>query len=268
MKTLIEYITFVKGVEYLIVIAFCFAFIALWILVHSKERAAMSRVVSIVLPLSLVFGGGAVILSASDAPDNASVINMSDVIVPVQTVSAENVTSASNGWMKVNESEYLFIKYGQATEFHSIMSEKVSCTTCHHNSGDEIHACRDCHDSPTNPHDSTQPGLKAAYHQLCISCHNKAEFNGPESCINCHTGEVKENAIIAAPNRPHELTWDTCIRCHPTGIPNGGAETKIVYHDSCINCHSKGIAGAALEPADHAGRAANTCQGCHKPAGG
>jgi len=116
MKTLIEYITFVKGVEYLIVIAFCFAFIALWILVHSKERAAMSRVVSIVLPLSLVFGGGAVVLSASDAPDNASVINMSDVIVPVQTVSAENVTSASNGWMKVNESEYLFIKYGQATD--------------------------------------------------------------------------------------------------------------------------------------------------------
>jgi hypothetical protein len=256
----------VKGVEYLIVIAFCFAFIALWILVHSKERAALSKVVSIVLPLSLVFGSGAVVLSASDTPDNVSV-NMSDVIVPVQTVGAESVIAASdNGWMKVNESEYLFIKYGQDTEFHSIMSAKVSCTTCHHNSGDEIHACRDCHYSPTNPHDSTQPGLKAAYHQLCISCH-KEKFNGPESCINCHTGEVKENAIIAAPNRPHELTWDTCIRCHMAGIPNGGAQTKIVYHDSCINCHSKGIAGAALEPADHAGRAANTCQGCHKPAG-
>jgi hypothetical protein len=69
MKTLLEYMTFVKGMEYLIVIAFCFAFIALWILVHSKEKAALSRVVSIVLPLSLVFGGGAVVLSASDTPD-------------------------------------------------------------------------------------------------------------------------------------------------------------------------------------------------------
>jgi len=269
MKTLIEYITFVKGVEYLIVIAFCFAFIALWILVHSKERAALSRgIVSIVLPLSLIFGGGAVVLSESDTPDNISVVNMSDVIVPVQTEGTELVNATPDtGWMKVNESEYLFIKYGQATEFHSIMSEKVSCTTCHHNSGDEIHACRDCHDSPTDPHDSNQPGLKAAYHQLCISCHNKAEFNGPESCINCHTGDVKETAIIAAPNRPHQLTWDTCTRCHPNGIPNGGVETKIVYHDSCIKCHSTGVAGAALVPEDHAGRAANTCQGCHKPAG-
>ncbi len=271
MKTLLEYMTFVKGVEYLIVVAFCFAFIALWILVHSKEKAAMSRVVSIVLPLSLVFGGGAIVLSASEAPDNASVINISDAIVPAQTVNTENVIAASdNGWMKVNESEYLFIKYGQATQFHSIMSEKVSCTTCHHNSGDEIHACKDCHDSPTNPHDSTKPGLKAAYHQRCIECH-KAEFSGPDSCTTCHTGEVKENAvvpaIVPAPNRLHQLTWDTCIRCHPKGIPNGKVETKIVYHDSCLKCHSKGIGGAALEPADHAGRAANTCQGCHKPAG-
>lgn len=265
MKTLIEYITFVKGVEYLIVIAFCFAFIALWILVHSKERASMSRVVSIVLPLSLVFGGGAVVLSESDAPDNVPVINMSDVIV--RTGGSEPVIAASdNGWMKVNESEYLFIKYGKATQFHSIMSEKVSCTTCHHNSGDEIHACRDCHDSPTNPHDSNQPGLKAAYHQRCISCH-KAEFNGPDSCLNCHKGDVKENAVVSAPNIPHQLTWDTCSRCHPKGIPNGGVETKIVYHDSCLKCHSTGVAGAALEPADHAGRAANSCRGCHKPAG-
>lgn len=267
MKTLLEYMTFVKGVEYLIVIAFCFAFIALWILVHSKEKAALSRVVSIVLPLSLVFGGGAVVLSASDTPDNASVINISDAIVPVQTEGAENVLAASdNGWMKVNESEYLFNKYGQDTEFHKIMSAKVSCTTCHHNSGDEIHACKDCHDSPTNPHDSTKPGLKAAYHQRCIECH-KEKFSGPDSCTTCHTGDIKENAIVPAPNRPHQLTWDTCSRCHPKGIPNGGVESKIVYHDSCIKCHSKGIAGAALEPADHAGRTANTCPGCHKPAG-
>jgi len=266
MKTLFEYITFGKGVEYLIVVAFCFAFIALWTLVHSKEKAAMSRVVSIVLPLSLVFGGGAIVLSASDTPDNASVINISDAVVPVQTGSPENAASYS-GWMKVNTSEYLSIKSGPATEFHSIMSEKVSCKTCHHNSGDEIHACKDCHDSPTNPHNSTKPGLKAAYHQRCIQCH-KAEFSGPDSCTICHTGELKEKTVVVAPDIPHQLTWDTCNRCHPNVIPNGGVESKIVYHDSCIKCHSTGVAGAALVPEDHAGRTANTCQGCHKPAGG
>ncbi len=268
MNTLLEFITYVKGIEYLIVVAFCFGFIALWILVHTKDKTSMSRVVSFVIPLSIIFGGGAVILTSNNNADVASATNGSDINASIQQASAvPTVVPSNNGWLTVNESEYLAIKYGPATKFHDVMSKKLSCTTCHHNSGNEIRACKDCHDTPENPHNSTKPGLKAAYHQRCISCHRE-EFSGPESCIKCHTGEAKASKVISAPARPHQLTWDTCNRCHPNGIPNGLAESKIVYHDTCLNCHSNGIGGAAKVPADHAGRAGNTCQGCHKPVGG
>jgi len=269
MNTLLEFMTFVKGVEYLIVIAFCFGFIALWILVNSRDKMGKSTIVSFVIPLALVFGGGAILLTSSDTSYVAAPPNISEATVTIKPDNIGQVTLASNNeWPTVNKSEYLSIKYGPATQFHKIMSEKVSCTKYHHNSGDEIHACKDCHDSPANPHDSNQPGLKAAYHERCISCHPEDFSSGPQSCIKCHTGELKASAVVSAPNRPHQLTWDTCSRCHPKGIPNGGVESKIVYHDTCLNCHSKGVAGAAIVPEDHAGRSGNTCQGCHKPIGG
>lgn len=268
MNTLLEFITFVKGVEYMIVIAFCFGFIALWILVNSKDKMGMSKIVSFVIPLSLIFGAGAIALSSSETSDIPAVTNATEAAVTALPGNGGEVAISSNAWPTVNKTEYLSITLGPATAFHAVMSEKLSCTKCHHNSGDEIHACKDCHDSPANPHDSPKPGLKAAYHERCISCHPEDFSSGPESCIKCHTGEVKTSAVVSAPIRPHQLTWDTCNRCHPKGIPNGGVESKIVYHDSCVKCHSKGVAGAALIPEDHAGRAGSTCQGCHKPVGG
>ena len=72
MNTLLEFMTFVKGVEYLIVIAFCFGFIALWILVNSRDKMKRSTIVSFVIPLALVFGGGAIVLTSSDTSDVAA----------------------------------------------------------------------------------------------------------------------------------------------------------------------------------------------------
>ncbi len=260
MKTLLENITFVKGIEYLIVVAFGFGFIALWLLVHTGEKDGMKRIVSLVIPLSLIFGGAAAVVSTHADPDTAS-----NVPGMIENQSAA-IPAHIHEWLSVNNSEYLSITYGQATKFHQVMSEKVSCSVCHHNSGDEIHACRDCHDAPFNPHNSSKPGLKAAYHQRCMSCHRE-KFAGPGSCTECHTGDTKVSAVVQAPQRPHSLTWETCGKCHKNGIP-GGQVSKIVYHDSCLKCHTEGVGGAAKVPADHAGRAGNTCQGCHKPAGG
>src|SRR5574337_962707 len=65
MKTLLEYITFIKGVEYLIVVAFGFGFIAFWLLVHNRQIEA-KKIVSIVIPLSLIFSGAAVVLATND----------------------------------------------------------------------------------------------------------------------------------------------------------------------------------------------------------
>ncbi len=265
MKTLLEYITFVKGVEYLIVIAFCFAFIALWMLVNAKDKEVIKKV-SLFVPLSLMFGGAAVIVSSYDTTDiqaNAPDAALADIAGNPNVFYLQNNAT----WFNVNSSEYLSMKYEPVTDFHKAMSGKVGCATCHHNSGDEIQACKDCHGVPFNPHNESMPGLKAAYHQRCMSCHKEDFGSGPESCTSCHSGAINTTSIVSAPPRPHQLTWETCTRCHQNGIP-GGQESKIVYHDSCLKCHEKGTGGAALVPADHAGRDGSTCQGCHKPTGG
>ncbi|MCX9009918.1 MAG: cytochrome c3 family protein [Candidatus Methanoperedens sp.] len=269
MKTLLEYITFIKGVEYLIIVAFGFGFIAFWLLVHNRQIEA-KKIVSIAIPMSLIFGGAAVVLATSGGSESAANTTSQEPAFPEYYSNGSPATITSHNpdkWLNVNNSEYLAITYGPAVEFHQVMSNKISCKTCHHNSGDEIHACKDCHSTPFNPDNSSKPGLKAAYHQRCMFCH-KEIFGGPESCTKCHTGGVPISAAVSAPARPHELTWETCTRCHSEGIPGGGQQMKIVYHDNCLKCHTKGIGGAAKVPDDHAGRASNTCQGCHKPKGG
>ncbi|KCZ70604.1 class III cytochrome C family protein [Candidatus Methanoperedens nitroreducens] len=277
MRTLLENITFIKGVEYLIIVAFCFGFIALWLLVHTKEKEAMRRVVSVVIPMSLIFGGAAIVLATYFNPEATDTSAVPGSVLPEHYSNYNNYSNYSNysngspaatygqdGWLNVNNSEYLEINYGSATKFHQEMSGKLSCQECHHNSKDEIRACSDCHERPFDPQNSSKPGLKAAYHQQCMSCHSDV-FDGPESCTFCHTKDASTN--IQASARPHQLTWENCSNCHKDGIP-GGQETKIVYHDNCLKCHTKEIAGAAKVPADHAGRDSNTCQGCHKPGGG
>lgn len=266
MNTLLEYMTFVKGVEYLIVIAFCFGFIALWMLVNTREKETMKKVVSAVIPLSLVFGGAAIVFATYGNSEASPASPGYEIAENHSNISPAAVPENVQKLFRVNNTEYLSINSGPATEFHKVMSDKVSCKTCHHHSGDEIHACKDCHNNPFNPDDEKKPGLKAAYHQRCMSCH-RDEFSGPDSCVKCHNGGASP-AAVSAPARPHKLTWETCSKCHKDGIPNGGQETKIVYHDSCLKCHENGIAGAAVVPQDHAGQGSNTCDGCHRPAGG
>lgn len=263
MRTLLENITFVKGVEYLIVVAFCLTFISLWMLVHNKET---KKIVFVIIPFALIFAGGAIAIGKYFDPDNIQTNTAVTTSFPEYYSNGTPSTITEHSpekWLNVNDSEYLAITYGPATKFHQIMINKVSCQTCHHNS-DEIHACKDCHERPFNPDNSKKPGLKAAYHQRCMYCH-KEVFGGPESCTFCHTRGVPESSTlenISAPARPHKLTWENCSKCHKN-IP--GQNMKIVYHNSCLKCHSNDNTGAKKVPDDHAGRSSNTCSGCHKP---
>ena len=45
MKTLLEFITYTKGVEYLIAIAFLFGFIAFWQLLHHRGKGLIVRII-------------------------------------------------------------------------------------------------------------------------------------------------------------------------------------------------------------------------------
>ncbi len=252
METLVEYLTYVKGIGYILVVAFLFAFITFWMLVHTKNKD-MIKNVPIVVILWLSFGAAALV-------SNGHVTN-GDNVSPA-TITAHR----AENWLGVNKTEYLAISSGSTARFHKVMSDKVGCKECHHNSGDEIHACKDCHGNPFKPGNLEKPGLKAAIHQKCRFCH-KEVFGGPDGCKFCHTAGSPVEVAVPAPARSHTLTWEDCNRCHKDGIP-GGQTTRIVYHDFCIKCHTIGIAGASKVPDDHAGRTGDTCKGCHKSAGG
>lgn len=235
MRTLLENITFIKGVEYLIIVAFCFGFIALWLLVHTEKK--QTKILLSIIILSILFAGGAVALNKYLDPENLDIANPQN---------NNNITHINPDYFKIN--------YGPAVEFHDIMGDKVSCSTCHHNSK-EVRACKECHEEPFNSSEPNKPGLKAAYHQRCISCHQN-KFDGPDSCIHCHTGKDVQISVAI----PHKLTWEHCDRCH-----TDNKESKIVYHDNCITCHTKNSTGATQLPHSHEGRDSKTCRGCHRP---
>ncbi len=278
METLVEYLTYVKGMGYILVVAFLFAFITFWILVHTKNNEIVKNVPLVVM-IWLVFGATSALVSNAnntDGQDQTSDELGANLEESVQkTIYAEFYGNGSPATIAahrtdkkigVNATEYSSMSYGSATDFHEIMSDKLYCTDCHHNSGFEIKPCKDCHNEPFNPEMIGKPGLKAAIHDRCIECH-KDDFNGPEACKVCHTTDVSATVKVQVPSRNHELTWENCGHCHINGVP-GGKDTNIVYHDFCVRCHTSDISGAAKMPDNHAGRAADTCKGCHKPAGG
>ncbi|MCZ7372485.1 MAG: hypothetical protein O8C60_02310 [Candidatus Methanoperedens sp.] len=60
METLVEYLSYVKGIGYVLVVAFLFAFITFWMLVQTKNKD-MIKNVPIVVILWLSFGAAALV---------------------------------------------------------------------------------------------------------------------------------------------------------------------------------------------------------------
>ncbi len=74
-----------------------------------------------------------------------------------------------------------------ATGFHD--GKDTICLGCHHNSplGKTL-SCADCHKISSDDKDLSRPGLKVAYHQQCIGCHDRMGIESPKStgCVDCH----------------------------------------------------------------------------------
>ena len=75
-----------------------------------------------------------------------------------------------------------------ANYFHS--EKGTICQACHHNSPVTMTppACSSCHGKPFDELNPFRPGLKAAYHQQCMDCHDNMNIKQPEStdCVACH----------------------------------------------------------------------------------
>ncbi|MBT7716736.1 MAG: tetrathionate reductase family octaheme c-type cytochrome [Deltaproteobacteria bacterium] len=102
--------------------------------------------------------------------------------------------------------------------------------------------CADCHDKPFNPKELHTPGLKGAYHQLCMDCHKESEQ------IPHVRGPVIHSAMVRG---PIARTLDTraptdCLACHAKKVPDHRELVKILpgagpkdITKNCLSCHEK-----------------------------
>jgi len=64
------------------------------------------------------------------------------------------------------------------------------CQSCHHNSPEtkKPPLCGSCHGQPFDERQVSRPGLKGAYHQQCMGCHQVLNLEKPTAtgCTDCH----------------------------------------------------------------------------------
>lgn len=145
------------------------------------------------------------------------------------------------------------------------------CSICHHRmpreKGDtygqpasmalfeKMHAvpagCADCHGKPFNFKQPQTPGLKGAYHQLCINCHRESEqvpySNNPVIYSAMVRGPVTRTLDTRAPT--------DCLACHAKKAPDHSKLVKLegpvdalAVTRNCLSCHpneGKAILGTA-----------------------
>lgn len=70
--------------------------------------------------------------------------------------------------------------------FHS--DKGTLCQGCHHNSppSKKPPKCVTCHGKPFDQNNPLRPGLLAAYHRQCMTCHEQMKIEKPTGCTGCH----------------------------------------------------------------------------------
>jgi octaheme c-type cytochrome (tetrathionate reductase family) len=103
-------------------------------------------------------------------------------------------------------------------------------------------ACAQCHKGPFNARQMDTPGLKGAYHQLCMDCHREAEQTTHAR------GPVMYSAMARGPEvRPLDTQAPTdCLACHARKVPDHkelvkltGKPDALAVTQNCLECHAK-----------------------------
>ena len=226
MGSFLEMMTRTKGIEYLLALGFLFSFVGFWQWCRCREKRLILRLA----PLAVV----ALVFAA---------------LASMVIISPAAATPKTPGSPSVDQTHYLANSYGSAkTAAHEHSPDVVTCQACHHHSSDgSIQACSSCHKDTVDVNAADQPGLKAAYHQLCNECHAGA-LSGPTSCTKCHA---------TSPDAANEQ------KPIPSSVTPPEISHSLLDHTNCFTCHAPN--GQLPLPANHANYDTNvTCLGCHK----
>ncbi len=111
---------------------------------------------------------------------------------------------------------------------HQTHSEtRGDCSVCHHKDDPEFDredleifkfsSCAACHEAPNTAEFPFKPGLKGAYHQQCIRCHEEQDdAAAPVGCQDCHHERVpdhEQHITLTGTVDPVQVTRH-CLRCH------------------------------------------------------
>ncbi len=145
---------------------------------------------------------------------------------------------------------------------HTLLSFSTTCTDCHsvnawagasytHQSLqlNGVHTTLDC----TDCHASGYPGTYAGASQSdCYTCHqsdydgaqNHTNFNYPQDCTTCHSGNSWEGAVFQHQNFQRNGVHASldCTECHASGYPGDYAGAS---QGDCIICHQSDYDGAS-----------------------
>ena len=225
--------------------------------VLGKDPAKMTRNGVLILAFLLI----AAPQYSAHALDNSQVTKR---VLPLEQNITPSIADAPK--VKILNSKVIN-KYSDLYEPVRFMHSKHAnvlndCTICHHRmpreEGDkygvpvsmvqlreneqEPVSCSVCHDKPFNPKNLHTPGLKGAYHQLCMDCHREAEQ------VPHIRGSVQYSAMVRGPiARPLDTRAPTdCLACHAKKVPNHNELVKLTGSVSatdvtknCLSCHEK-----------------------------
>jgi len=267
---MLEFVTYTKGMEYLIAIAFLCVFVAFWLVIQRRGKGMLIRLAPLgVITIALVFGTAT--CAIENSPSNA------------EKVSATETPLVST--------EVLVEMYGPADFDHEAhQRSSPECDTCHHFTEDTYPSCSACHEESRNPDELEKPCLTNCYHMRCIGCHvenqvgytecldchTKADvtplsithpLTGEDNCIGCHGSEIA--GVPPLPDDHTQATNGVCRVCHLPAVEPSAVATRVMPHkvtgmENCLMCHGTGIGNASKVPDDHAGETNDTCQICHQ----
>ena len=179
----------------------------------------------------------------------------------------------------MDELEALYVPVKFAHRLHAEMAEiSQGCTTCHHYSPTaSLHPpCKDCHSSSVIHENIKQPGLKGAYHRLCMGCHR--EWSNETACEACHIAKANLKAA-AAPTTisPYLPCQEPETKTYHISYNQGPYVSFFHYNhahlyglncsdchkeDPCVACHYQGEKPVSVVEA-HADLMHHKCSACH-----